>query len=62
MLLNLLKLQRAHFDKIYLFFKDWFELNYQLLINGKEKVRIKEIKNSKGFIDYSQTKGWLTKF
>ena len=28
---------------------------YQLLINGKEKIGIKNIKNSKIFIDYSQT-------
>ena len=32
-----------------------FELKYQLLINGKEKRRIKQLKNSKTFIDCSQT-------
>ena len=42
-------------DKIYLYVKDSFESKYQLLINGKEKVGIKTVKNPKAFIDYSQT-------
>ena len=42
-------------DKIYLYVKDPFESKYQLLINGREKVRIKTLKNPKAFIDYSQT-------
>ena len=29
-------------------------MNYQLLINGRKKVGIKKLKNSKAFIDYSQ--------
>ena len=41
--------------KIYLFVKDPFESKYQLLINGREKVAIRKLKNSKVFIDYSQT-------
>ena len=41
--------------KIYLFVKDPFESKYQLLINGREKLAIKKLKNSKVFIDYSQT-------
>ena len=32
-----------------------FESNYQLFINGREKVAIKTLKNGKAFIDYSQT-------
>ena len=45
-LLNLIK---------HLYVKDLFESNYQLLINGREKVGIKKSKNPKAFIDYSQT-------
>ena len=54
-LLNLIKHQRRNIDKIYLYFKDPFGSNYQLLINGREKVEIKKLKNSKGFIDYWHT-------
>ena len=32
-----------------------FELKYQLLINGREKVGIENLKNPKAVIDYSQT-------
>ena len=35
--------------------QDSFESKYQLLINGREKVVIKALKNPKAFIDYSQT-------
>ena len=55
MLLNIIKHQRPDIDKIYLYAKDPFESKYQLLINGRKKVRIKELKNSKAFIDYSKT-------
>ena len=41
--------------KIYLYVKDPFESKYQLLINGREKVGIENLKNPKAFIDYSQT-------
>ena len=43
-LLNLIKHQQPGIDKIYLYVKDPFESNYQLLINGKEKG-IKIFKN-----------------
>ena len=49
------KTSTAGIDKIYLYVKDPFESKYQLLINGRKKVGIKEIKNPKAFIDYSQT-------
>ena len=49
------KTSTAGIDKIYLYVKDTFESKYQLLINGRKKVGIKEIKNPKAFIDYSQT-------
>ena len=52
---NLIKHQRPDIDKIYLYVKDPFEAKYQLLINGREKVGSEMLKNSKGFIDYSQT-------
>ena len=55
MLFNLVKNQRPAIDKIYLYIKDPFESKYQLLINGREKAGIKKSKNSKAFIDYSQT-------
>ena len=55
MLLNLIKNQQPDIDKIFLYVKDLFESKYQLLINRRENVRIKKIKSSKAFIDYSQT-------
>ena len=54
-LLNLIKHQQPDIDKIYLYVKDTFESKYQLLLNGREKVGIKTLKNPKAFIDYSQT-------
>ena len=41
-LLNLIKHQQPDIDKIYLYVKDPFESKYQLLINGRVKVGIKE--------------------
>ena len=55
MLLNLIKHQRPDINKIYLYIKDSFEINYQLFINGREKIGIKKIKYLKAFIDYWQT-------
>ena len=55
MILNLMKYQRRDIDKIYLYVKDPFESKYQLLINRREKIRTKKLKNSKAFIDYLQT-------
>ena len=37
------------------YIKNRFEPNYQLLINGREKVEIKNSGSPKAFIDYSQT-------
>ena len=54
MVLNLIKLQRPDIGKIYLCVKDPFESKYQLLINGREKVEIKKLKNAKAFNDHSQ--------
>ena len=54
-LLNLIKHQRPDIDKIYLYVEDLFESRYQLLIKGQEKVKIKQAKNQKALIDYSQT-------
>ena len=39
-LLNLIKHQRPHIDKIYFCIKAPFESKYQLLINGRSKVGI----------------------
>ena len=52
-LLNLIKHQRPDIDKIYLYIKYPLESTYQLLINRREKVGIKNLKNSKAFINYS---------
>ena len=54
-LLNLIKHQRPDIDNIYLYVKDSFESKYQLLINRREKVGTRMLKNLKAFIDYSQT-------
>ena len=54
-LLNLIKHQRPHIDKIYLYVKGLFESKYQLLINKRDKVGIKKLKNLKVFNDSSQT-------
>ena len=51
-LLNLIKNQRPHIEKIYLYVKDPFESKYQLLINGRERVGIKTLKNPKIFTNY----------
>ena len=53
--MNLIKRQRPDFDRIYLYVKDPLQSKYQLLINGREKVGIKNFKNPKEFIYYSQT-------
>ena len=55
LLLNLIKNQRPDIDKIYLYVKNSFKSKHQLLINRREKVGIKKLKNLKAFIDYSQT-------
>ena len=49
-----MKHQRPDIDKIYLYVKDPFESKYQLLINGRKKVGIENLKNPKALIDYSQ--------
>ena len=54
-MLNLIKYQQSNTDKVHLHVKDPFESKHELLIYGKEKVSIKELKNPKAFIDYSQT-------
>ena len=41
-LLNLIKHQGPDTDKIYLYIKDPFKSNYQLLINRRERIRIKK--------------------
>ena len=46
--------QRLDTDKIYIYVNNAFELKYQYLINCREKVGIKKLKNLKAFIDYSQ--------
>ena len=55
MLLNLIKPQQSDINKIYLYVKDPFKSKYQLLINRRKKVGIKELENQKAFTDYSQT-------
>ena len=50
-LLNLVNHQQLDVEKIYLYFKDPFQWKYQLLINGKAKVGIKQTKNPEPFIN-----------
>ena len=54
-LLNVIKHHRPDIDKIYLYVKDPFKPKYQLLINGREKVGLENLKNPNTFIDYSKT-------
>ena len=53
--MNLIKHQQPDGDKIHLIVRGPFEVKYQLLTNGIEKVGIKELKNPKAFIDDAQT-------
>ena len=53
--MNLIKHQRLDINKMYLYVNDQLESKYRLLINGREKVEIENLKSSKAFIDYSQT-------
>ena len=53
--MSLIKHQRPDIDNIYSYVKDPFKSKYQLLINGREKVGIENLKSPKAFIDYSQT-------
>ena len=55
MSLNLVKHQQSDIDKIYLYVKGPFESKYCLFINGRGKSGIKQTKNQKSFINYSQT-------
>ena len=54
-LLSLINHQRPYTEKVYLHVKDPLELKYQLLVNGREIVGIKELKIPKPFIDLLQT-------
>ena len=54
-LLNVIINQQPDIDNIFLYVKDSFKSKYQLLINVREKVGIKKLKNPRAFIDYSQT-------
>ena len=55
MLLNLTEHQQPGIDKSYLYVKDPFESKYQLPINGRKIVEIKELKYPEAFINYLQT-------
>ena len=54
MLLNLIKHQQPYIGKIYIYVKDPSELKYQLLIDRKERLGIKQTKKPKAFIYYLQ--------
>ena len=54
-LMDLIKNQRPDIDKKILQVKDPFELKYQLLIYGRRKVGIENLKDPKALIDYPQT-------
>ena len=50
----MIKHQEPDTDKVYLYAKDPFESNYQLLINGIVKIGIRNLENPKALIDCSQ--------
>ena len=50
-LLNLIN-HEPHIDTIYLYAKDPYEAQYQLLINTRESIGIKYLNDSKAFIEY----------
>ena len=52
--MNLIKHQWSDTNKIYSYIQDPLESKYQLLINGRQKIGFKNLKNPKAFIDYSQ--------
>ena len=51
-LLNLIS-QQPDIDEIYLFTKDPFEAKYQFLINKRDSTGLKDLNDSKAFIEYS---------
>ena len=51
-LLNLIG-QQPDIDEIYLYTKDPFETKYQFLINKRGSTGLKDLNNSKAFIEYS---------
>ena len=53
--IELNKNQQPDIDKTYLYVTNPLKSNYQLLINGREKVGIKKLKNRNAITHYSQT-------
>ena len=53
-LLNLIKHHQPDIDKIYLYVKDPLKSKYQLLINGRKKVAIKQTKYLKASIVFQK--------
>ena len=51
-LLNLIN-HELYIDEIYLYAKDSYEANFQLLINKRESAGLKNVNNSKAFSEYS---------
>ena len=51
-LLNLINNQ-PDIDKIYLYAKDPYQAKYQFLINKRESTRLKNVNDTKAFIEYS---------
>ena len=59
-LLKLIRYQRSDID-IYLYVEDRFESKYQLLINGREKVDIKKLKNQNHWLFTNNWCLWCNK-
>ena len=51
-LLNLINSQ-PDIDKIYLYAKDLYEDKYQFLVKKREKIGLKQFKDTNAFIEYS---------
>ena len=54
-LLNSIQKDSNIIDKIFLYKKDLEEPKYQLLIEKREKARLKNLKDQSGFIEHSST-------
>ena len=48
-------------DKVYLYPRDPYEANYQLLVNKPENKNLKHFSDSKAYIEYSKWHGWHLK-
>ena len=53
--------QLPDIDKVYLYAKDPYEAKYRFLINKRERTGLKNLNDSKAFIEYSNDKSDIFK-